>query len=1077
MKKIVQDHLPKGKWGKMLSLTRLAIAALVLSIGTLSAAPEASSVAQQQTQSTRRTVTGVVTGQNGAPVEGVSVTVRGVSGTGTITDANGRYSIGVARGATLEFTHVSMVTQTEQVRDQATIDVRMRTRSVRAEQVIVTAGVQRPKESFTGDARTVSREEIKQAGAGSVVTALRNLDPTFYVAENNIMGSNPNAMPVVTMRGSTSLPMIGGTTMDGLAIENIDQAREYAQTQNQPLVLIDGFISDMSRLVDMDENLIETIVLLKDAAATAMYGTRAANGVINITLRKPEPGTLRVTYTGGLSLQTPDMSSYNLMNAGEKLEYERKARLYTDDKTNWNGYLSLQRLYTQKKIDVERGVDTYWLHYPLHVAVGHNHSLYVDGGDEAVVYSVNGYYNNTPGVMKGSARNNFRGGVKLQYKTAKLRIMNEVQGMITNGKDSPYGTDGAFGQYSYKNQYYYPYDEKGDLKKRLNDYDWNPSETNLDRWGDENRALNPLWDANMPQRHTTESFELRDNFMFEWNINTALTLRGQGSISRNYNRSDHYWSNVMSKFDNVTAEFSSFKGQYDLGQSTRNAYDAQLTLQYNKLLNDVHMFTVGLTGDIRQTKNENYTFKGYGFSNPEDAFLGVANSWLNWDDVGKPSGNDPISRDVSLALALHYIYNNRYFASLDSRVSGSSAFGENNLWAPNWVFGMGWNMHNENFFQSKEWVESARITANYGSTGSQNFPANMSTIMFRNSDNMYQGWGGSIMQGIGNKDLKWETTYTWNLSTDWALFNNRFNFQFSLFNKKTHDLISSVNLPYASGFKTYFANVGKSVNKGFELQTNYFIIRDYEDYDNRKSWNVGLTAGHVRNVLLELSDGLDDMNLQSMQRMNADKGTDPAYLMYQGESRDMMYVKQSLGIDPISGHEVFVDENGNQTFDWEDAKMVKAGITLPQIHGSFYTTGEYKGWRLTVYFHYEMGAKVYNDMLAKKIEGESYYTNMDRRALTSRWFEPGDRAQYKSALDTQLTKATSRFVSKNDFLDLSSIDLSYEVPKSWIERYGIQSMTLRASTRELFHLATVKRERGIQYPFSRTYNFSLNARF
>ncbi len=1074
MKKIVQDYFPEGKWEKMLSLTRLMLVALVCSIGTLVAAPTVSSAMQQQTQSTRRTVTGTVTNQDGDPVEGVSVSVRGATATGTTTDARGQYTINTARGATLEFTHVGMTTRTAQVNNQRAINITMRDESLVAEEVVVnTGGVIRPKESFTGNARRVTGDELRQASAGSVVTALRNMDPTFYVAENNLMGSNPNAMPIVTMRGSTSLPMMSGTTANGMPIETLDQAREYSQNANLPLLLIDNFISDFSQLVDMDENLIQDIVLMKDAAATAMYGTRAANGVISVTLKKPEPGSLRVSYTGGFSLQTPDLSSYDLMNASEKLEYERRAGLYSANNTTWQGYLSLQRLYTLKKIDVERGVNTDWLHYPLRVAAGQDHTLYVDGGEESFQYAGTVSYGNNPGVMKGSTRNNFRGSMRFQYNVEKFQFTNELSVSFVSGKDSPYATDGAFKQYALKNPYFTPYDDEGLLKEGLNDYDWDPQGIE-DRWSGGDLDRNPLWDALKPQRHISKSMDVRNNFFFQWRIISGLTLRGQASVSTSRSRNDNYWSNEMTKFKDVPADKSSYKGQYNLNMGSVDRVNAQLTLQYNKQFNDVHMVTAGMTAEANQSKSDNYYFQAYGIANPQDVFFGLASHYLDYKGAGQPGGSDNVGRDVSLALSLNYIYDNRYFASFDTRVSGSSTFGANNRYAPTYSVGAGWNLHNEEFFQN-DVVDNARFTINYGSNGSQNFPPGMSDITFRSSGRLYGQWGGNLIQGVGNKDLKWETTYSWDIGTDWTLFENRLHAEFHIFNKRTHDLIAQVKLPFASGFSAYHANIGKSENKGWELIANGYVLQDHE---RAYSLNIGLTAGHVKNTLLELDQGLDEMNEKSLQSMSDENSTSPAYLYFEGESRNMMYVKHSLGIDPISGHEIYLDENGKQTFDWAKAAMVKGGVDLPDIQGSFYTTGQWKNFRLTVYFHYEMGAKVYNQMLADKIEGESYYANMDRRAFDGRWYEVGQRAKYKSSSDASRTKATSRFVSDNDFFQLSSVDLTYDVPRNWSKRVlGIASMTVKGRLGEMFHFSTVKRERGLEYPFARTYNLTINARF
>jgi TonB-linked SusC/RagA family outer membrane protein len=1073
MKKIVQDHFPKGKWGKMLSLTRLALVAMACSVGALTAAPAVSSASQQATQSARRSVTGVVTDQNGDPVIGANVTVEGVIGVGTTTNARGQYTINVARGATLEFSFVGMATRTVQVANQTTIDVRLQEESLVTGDVIVTASVNRPRESFTGAARVISGEELRQASAGSVVTALRNLDPTFYVAENNLMGSDPNTLPVVTMRGATSMPMMGGTTSAGMEITNVDQAREYSNQANLPLLLIDGFISDFSRLSDIDENLIESITLMKDAASTAMYGTRASNGVIDVVTKKPQKGELRVTYNGGARLQAPDLSSYNLMNAAEKLEYERLAGLYeTTGSTTWYEYLSYQNLYRMKLIDVMRGVDTYWMKYPLRVSLGHNHSLMVDGGEDDFQYSANIYYSTAPGVMKGSKRDNFRGAMKFIYNKNKFRFMNELEVATTTGTNSPYGSEGAFADYSRKNPYYTPYNADGSLKDKLHDYEWKERQEITDQWKNHNDN-NPLYDASLPQRHTSSSLDVTDRFNFEWRIIPELVVRGQASVTTTHGRSDDYWSKDMLRFSNVPADKASYKGQYNLNMNTRNRFDTRLAVQYTKIFAEKHLFDLALTGEMYQTRNENYYFTAYGITNPTDVFFGSAKHWLNHNDAGQPNGNDQTTRNAGTSLSGTYVYDERYFANWMVKIEGSSLFGDNNTYAPNWMAGVGWNLHNEEFFDM-DWVEYARLKANYGSTGSQNFQPSQSKILFQSSEDLYDQWGSSFITGLGNRDLKWEKTYALNLGTDWSLFENRLGFEFNWYDRRTHDLITSVALPSASGFTTYAANIGKAQNVGWDMILRGAVIRDY---DRDITWNVTVNAAHNKNMLLELGNGLSEMNKEFLNRMTG--GSLPATQYIEGQERDMMYVKKSIGIDPMSGREVFLDSKGNQTFDWNAAELVKVGSPSPKIYGNLNTDVSWKGWRLMLSFRYEMGATVYMSELVQKVEGDNPWENMDRRALQSRWNSYGQRAQFKSVREYgETTKATTRFVADHDWLQLSSVNLTYEVPTSWSQRnLGISYLKVQGSMGESLYFSTVRRERGINYPFARSFNLSLNARF
>lgn len=1075
MKKIVQDYFPEGKWGRMFSLTRLALVALVCSVGALAAAPVVSSAPQEAAQSARRTVTGIVTDQDGNPVVGANVTVQNVIGVGTITDARGAYSLSVARGATLEFSFVGMTDRTVQVGDQRTIDVRMQEESLVTGDVVVIAGISRPREAFTGDARIISGDQIRELGAGSVVTALRNADPSFYMAENNLMGSNPNALPIVTMRGSTSMPMVDGT----MNLDNIDQAMEYSYLSNAPLLLIDGFISEFSRLSELDENLIESIVVMKDASATAMYGTRASNGIIDVITKRPEKGELRLTYTGVGSIGIPDLSSYNLMNAAQKLEYEVAAGFYSRSNISWYEGLALQRLYRMKKIDIDRGVDTYWMKYPLRTAVGHSHSLVIGGGQDDFLYSANIYYKSDPGVMKKSSKDIFRGSMRFEYIKKTFNFRNELEVQITKGYDSPYGADGAFKNYSRKNQYYLPYDEDGLLKKKLHDYDWAPYGVQAENeWIKDGRDNNPLFDAMQPQRHDRSSLMITDRFGFEWRAKPFLVFRGNMSASTTRDRRDDYYSRDMMSFvDNVPADKASYRGSYSLGMSESSRFDARLSAQFTKTFNDKHLVDLGLSGTLSQSKSENYTFMAYGISNPQDAFYGSATHLVNHNDDGAPNGYDAITRTAGGGFNVAYVYDERYMFNGTYNIDGSSLFGENNVYSPNWNVGAAWTLSKENFFDFDK-VNYAVIKTNYGVTASQNFRAHMSKTMFQASDRPYGSWGTSVLTGIGNPDLKWEKTYQFGITTEWDLFDNRLNVVLSYYDRRTHDIVSRVNLPSAAGFPVYYANIGKAKNVGAEIIINGAVIRD-QDRDLR--WNLMFTAGHNKNVLLEISDGLSDMNAALLNRMN--EGFGPATQFIEGEDRDAMWVKQSLGIDPMNGKEVFVDNDGNITYDWAAAKLVNAGSTRPDIAGNLNSMLEWKGWSLTLSFRYDFGTVAYMDMLANKVEGDDPFSNMDLRALEGRWMAVGQRAQYKSvkawSSAERLTRATTRFVGKNNWVELTAVNLSYVVPASWASKnLGLSSLKLTGSMRDGVRLVeTIKRERGIDYPFARYFNLSVNARF
>ena len=259
------------------------------------------------------------------------------------------------------------------------------------DEVVVTGIFTKAKESYTGAVTTITAKDLQRVGNRNLVSSIRNIDPSFNIADNIDIGSDPNKLPDITVRGSSSLDV---------GVRDLQEDSRSTQSTNQPLFIMDGFEITLERMMDLDENQVESITLLKDASATAMYGTRGANGVVVIVTKKPEAGRIRVTYKGSLNIEAPDLTSYDLLNAREKLQYEWAAGLY--ENTNANQTQELWDLYNQRKMDAERGVNTYWLKYPVRTGVGHKHSLRFEGGDEVYRYSVGLSYNDIAGAMKGT---------------------------------------------------------------------------------------------------------------------------------------------------------------------------------------------------------------------------------------------------------------------------------------------------------------------------------------------------------------------------------------------------------------------------------------------------------------------------------------------------------------------------------------------------------------------------------------------------------------------------------------------------------------------------------------------------
>ena len=365
-------------------------------------------ISKVEQQGDKRSATGIVSDEEGYPLPGVNVVISDLQRF-AITDNNGKYNIEIPTNTacTITFSYIGMSTQQVMInsgRNDVRKNITLKS-DTKLDEVIVTGIYTRKAESFTGAATTISSKDLMRVGNQNVFQSLKNLDPTIYIADNFDMGSNPNSVPDMSMRGTSSFP----TT------ESSSLRSNYQNQPNQPLFILDGFETTAETIMDMDMNRIESITILKDASAKALYGSKAANGVIVIETKHLTGNQQRITYNGSISLEMPDLTSYDLCNAFEKLEAERLDGVYTS--SNANTQIQLDQLYNGRRKLALEGLDTYWLSKPLHTGIGHKHNLNIELGDSQNLRAILDLtYNQITGVMKGSDRRNISGDINLSYR-------------------------------------------------------------------------------------------------------------------------------------------------------------------------------------------------------------------------------------------------------------------------------------------------------------------------------------------------------------------------------------------------------------------------------------------------------------------------------------------------------------------------------------------------------------------------------------------------------------------------------------------------------------------------------------
>ena len=486
-------------------------------------------VRKLQTEKRDNRIRGTVIDSNKEPIPGASIIVKGTR-TGTSTNIEGEFTLDVKDDkVTLEISFIGMKKQTLQVdaTRRKSLEITLVDDVKTLEDVVVTGYNNVRKTSFTGSSTQISGDDLRKVSQTNILGALQSFDPSFRLMTNNQFGSDPNALPEMYIRGRSGIG-VKELDRDQLSKSNLEN------NPNLPTFIMDGFEVSIEKVYDLDPTRIESMTILKDAAATAIYGSRAANGVVVITTVAPKPGEIRVSYNFTGTLELPDLRDYNLANASQKLEIERLAGLF--EKGNNNNIDTSQGMnaYYKKYAYIQKGVDTDWMSLPLQNAFDHKHSVYIEGGTPNLRYGVDASYNGVNGVMKGSGRDRYSIGFSLDYRVKQLQVKNTVTFGHTKSKESPYG---SFSDYTRMQPYETPYEDDGTLKQRMLYSISSSSRT----------SNNPLYEATLGNYEWSAYDELVNNLSLNWYLNDYLTVKGQFSVTKKYASSEKFYDPLSSK--------------------------------------------------------------------------------------------------------------------------------------------------------------------------------------------------------------------------------------------------------------------------------------------------------------------------------------------------------------------------------------------------------------------------------------------------------------------------------------------------------------------------------------------------
>ena len=1004
-----------------------------------------------------RKIEGKVTDKDKMPLPGVTVLVKGTK-LGVVTDTAGKFqlTLPLEKEVTLQFSFIGMKAQEVKIKDYKPLSIVLEEEATEVEEVVVNGIFQRKAGSFTGSALTMKGEDLKRVSNSNVFASLKNLDPSLMIFDNLEFGSDPNKMPTMALRGKTAFD---------LGSDDIDLKGSYANDPNAPLFILDGFEASVQKIADLDMNRVESLTILKDASAKAIYGSKAANGVIVIETKKNTESSLRISYSGSVEIQAPDLSSYNLTNAAEKLEIEKDAGLYYDK--NLSTLFNLQKDYNKKLAAVVSGIDTDWLSKPLRNGVGTKHGISFEMGNERLNLIVGFSYNNVQGTMKGSDRTNYEGSVSISYRYKGLNFRDNLTITSNVANDSPYG---AFSEYAVLNPYLSPYDEKGNLVQNASIIP-----------GADNFEANPLYNASLNTKLTSKYLDVTNNFSVEWMIVMGWKVTGRFGITEKRVRADEFYPANHLKFRSYSGEDLFRKGSYQMNEGEEKRMSGDVNMQFSQQFGDKHYVFANAGFTLSEAYYEELIYKAEGFPHDRMNDMMFARQYVK--DT-KPTGRESTIRDIAVLFAGNYAYDDRFLVDGSFRTSASSQYGKNNRWGQFWSVGVGWNIHNEVWLKDSK-IQQLKLRGSVGYTGAQSSEAYASLATYEyDLERVYMGFLGSKLKAMRNEDLKWKEKFDYNVGLDFNI-GRLFSMKFDYYIGKTKNNLLDFDIPTYTGFKTVKENVGDVENKGFDLRLS---ITPWNMPRERAYFTITTAISRNKNKITGVSAAMQNYNDKQDEVASSVFYNKPVQKYYDGVSLDAIWAVRSLGIDPTNGQEIYLDKKGNRTYTYRVSDQVVCGDKLPDFQGTAGFMFSYKGIELNATFRFQYGAQMYNQTLVDKVENASLKGNVDKRVYDGRWRNPGDLKPYKTLgnqwvaeegeYKDEKTQATSRFVQDRNELSLSSLRVGYDFWKhNFIKKVAMERLRVEFYMNDVFMLSSIKTERGTAYPFARSFNFAIQATF
>ncbi|WP_266361989.1 SusC/RagA family TonB-linked outer membrane protein [Tellurirhabdus rosea] len=969
-----------------------------------------------------RKVSGRVTSaDDGAPLPGVSIAIQG--GTrGAQSDAQGNYSLSVPDSkAVLVFSFVGMVKQEITVGNQSVINVDLKSDASQLNEVVVTGYGQGNRREFAGSVASISPAQIKNQPVASFDQLLQGQAPGVLVIANS---GQPGAAASVRVRGSGS---VNGS--------------------NTPLYIVDGIQIDAAAFQTINPQDIETISVLKDADATAIYGSRGANGVIVIKTRQGKAGKTRISYDGQYGQSYFPQNRLELMNTNEKIDYELR-----------RGGTDLAK-YTAAQIADLRKVNTDWQKEIFQIGQTQQHQLSASGGNESVLFYVSGNMFSQTGTVKGTDLNRYTGRMNLEANSGPLR----------------FGLNATVG-YSIQN---FQTEGNTTITSPLNAIRWaNPYETPYNADGTytafRSGQPNPVRELNETSRQFNELKTVAAGFLeYDFPFLKGLSVRTNWGVDFSNQEQTVY----NSRFGQVGTG-SAVKGRQgrlsrDFYKNTR--FTGTTSLNYNNTFGD-HSVRVGLYTEMVRLKLGSFGYTGYGLGGILQNEAGITQNNANM--IPDTRGDGIQNALVSYFTTLGYGFKNRYYLNVNLRRDGSSRFGKSYRFADFGSVGASWVISDEPFMQgiTSGVLNNLRLKASYGSVGNQEGIGSFASLAIyqarggRTSQTIssYDGSSTVILTQLENPELRWEQKNTFNAGVEFSLLSKRISGGVEVYNSVTKNLFLNDQLSRTTGFNSINRNIGELQNRGIEIGLNTVNV-DAGDF----SWETNINFTLNRNKILKLTPTTPERGIISGNTINR-----------VGQPINSNWLVEYAGVNPQTGAQQFRNLKGEitETYSPNDAQIF--GPREAPYFGGVTNTLRFKGIEVSALFTYAFGNYIFNNDRTN-VENPNYYADNVSRALLREWQKAGDITDIPNP-NLPYQTAVTHFLEKGDFLRLRNLTVSYNLPGTLMRKAKMSSARIFVQGQNMLTFTkfqgfdpeiTGGQLTGAQYPALRTFTAGLGIGF